>query len=119
MAMGSPTDLTTLLERLVAARRRHRPPADSGKRGSPAGAAGGGGGAVSGALGPLDVLGTIEEERAYDDLLADSVSLSLDGAAVRALSLEAIVQLKRRSSHPKDRMMLPVLEATLRRMPGR
>jgi len=65
-------------------------------------------------LGALDVLGAIEEGRACDDLLADTLLLQLPAGPVRVLSLEAIVRLKRQSSHPKDRMMLPILEATLR-----
>ena len=66
-------------------------------------------------LGPLDVLGAIEDGKAYDDLLDDTVTVQLGDGQVRVLALGAIVELKRRSSHPKDRLMLPVLEATLRR----
>jgi hypothetical protein len=67
-------------------------------------------------LGPLDVLGAIEEGKAYEDLLTDSIAVDLGGGLVRVLALETIVRLKRSSSHPKDRLMLPVLEATLRRI---
>jgi len=66
-------------------------------------------------LGALDVLGAIEEGRDYDLLLPDARVLHLPAGIVRVLSLEAIVRLKRLSSHPKDRLMLPVLEETLRR----
>lgn len=66
-------------------------------------------------LGPLDVLGAIEEGRAYDDLLPDCVSVDLAGRTVRMLSLEAIVRFKRTSTDPKDKLKLPVLEETLRR----
>jgi len=65
-------------------------------------------------LGALDVLGAIEQGRGYDDLLPDALLLQLPVGPVRVLSLEAIVRLKRQSSHPKDRLMLPILEATLR-----
>jgi hypothetical protein len=68
-------------------------------------------------LGPLDVLGAIEEGRGYDDLLGDTLSVGFGGGVVRVLTLDAIVALKRRSTHPKDRLMLPILEATLRRRP--
>ena len=66
-------------------------------------------------LGPLDVLGAIEEGRDYDRLLPEAVSLQLPAGVVRVLSLESIVRFKRLSSETKDRLMLPILEATLRR----
>src|SRR5207247_2617323 len=57
-------------------------------------------------LGPLDVLGTIEDGKAYDDLVDDTVTVDFGGGQVRVPALGAIVELKRRSSHPKDRLML-------------
>jgi hypothetical protein len=66
-------------------------------------------------LGPLDVLGTIEGGRDYEALQADSLHVQVEGRRVTVLSLTAIVQLKRASTHPKDRLALPVLEETLRR----
>ena len=65
-------------------------------------------------LGPLDVLGTIEADRDYEALLRESIDVPFDAASVRVLGLESIIRFKRRSSHPKDKLMLPVLEATLR-----
>lgn len=64
-------------------------------------------------LGPLDCLGAIEHGRDYDDLAALSVEIDLDGRRLRVL--ETIVALKRQSTEVKDRLMLPVLEATLRK----
>lgn len=66
-------------------------------------------------LGPLDVLGAIEEGMAYDDLVPQSRSLEFSGATLRVLSLETIVRLKRLSSDNKDKLRLPVLEEALRR----
>ena len=66
-------------------------------------------------LGPLDCLGAIEEGRDYETLVPLSVVVDFDGHQLRVLGLETIVALKRRSSSPKDRLALPVLEATLKR----
>lgn len=66
-------------------------------------------------LGPLDCLGAVEEGRDYDALVPLSVELTLDGSWLRVLGLETIVAIKRLSRHEKDRLALPVLEATLRR----
>ena len=67
-------------------------------------------------LGPLDCLGAIEGARDYDVLVPLSVQVDLDGRAMRVLGLETIVAIKRASQHQKDRLALPVLEATLRRL---
>lgn len=66
-------------------------------------------------LGPLDVLGAIEGGRDHARLLPDTVVARIAGRDVRVLGLRTIVELKRQSSHPKDRSMLPVLEAALAR----
>ena len=67
-------------------------------------------------LGPLDVLGAIEDGLSFDDLVRDSVSIDLEGHSVRVLSLAAIIRIKRRSTHPKDQQALPVLEEALRQL---
>jgi predicted nucleotidyltransferase len=69
-------------------------------------------------LGPLDCLGAIEEGRDYDALVPLSVLVELDGGPLRVLGLETIVALKRKSSTPKDRLALRVLEETLKRSAG-
>lgn len=66
-------------------------------------------------FGPVDVLGAIEQGRDYDALLPDTIDLELSGRRVRILDLATIVELKRMSTRPKDRQMLPILEATLAR----
>ena len=65
-------------------------------------------------LGPVDVLGEIEGQRGYHELIEHTITVSLAGREVRVLSLEMIVAIKRASRHPKDRQALPVLEAALR-----
>lgn len=66
-------------------------------------------------LGPLDCLGAIEQGRDFDALLPHSLELQTSAGRVRVLDLGTIVDLKRLSSHSKDQLMLPILEATLRR----
>jgi hypothetical protein len=66
-------------------------------------------------LGPLDLLGAIEEGLDYDQLLGRSRRADIASHAVHVLDLAEIVRLKRESTHPKDQAMLPVLEETLRR----
>jgi hypothetical protein len=66
-------------------------------------------------LGPLDCLGTIEGGRDYDALVPLSVEIELDGHRLRVLGLETIVAIKRESTELKDRLALPILEATLKR----
>jgi hypothetical protein len=66
-------------------------------------------------LGPLDCLGVIEGGMSYDDLLPLSLQIELDGRALRVLGLETIVRLKRASTASKDRLVVPILEETLRK----
>ncbi len=66
-------------------------------------------------LGPLDILGAIEEGLDYEALLPRSRQAKILGRTVMVLDLAEIVRLKRLSSHPKDHAMLPLLEETLRR----
>jgi hypothetical protein len=66
-------------------------------------------------LGPLDVLGAIEAGRDFDALQPESLTLPFGSHELRVLSLESIVRFKRQSKHEKDKLMLPALEAALRR----
>ena len=64
--------------------------------------------------GDLDCLGTIDQERGYEELLGQTVEMRLaSGRAVRVLSLPALIEAKERSARPKDLAVLPVLRATL------
>jgi hypothetical protein len=69
-------------------------------------------------LGPLDVLGAIEAGADYEQLLPESLVVHLGSRPLHVLSLAKIVELKRTSSEPKDKLRLPVLEALLRREKG-
>jgi predicted nucleotidyltransferase len=64
--------------------------------------------------GALDVLGSINDELLYDDLIGSTDELEVTGQRVKVLSLKRLVELKRTLARPKDLAMLPVLEATLR-----
>ncbi len=64
-------------------------------------------------LGPLDVLGEIEGERVYEDLLPTTTLTRVRGQEVRLLSLEVLLDWKRRSTREKDRLVVPLLEAVL------
>jgi hypothetical protein len=67
-------------------------------------------------LGPVDVLAFIEERKIYEDLLEHTVEIPFRGHVIRVLDLKILIELKRRSSDPKDRQRLPVLEETLRQL---
>lgn len=66
-------------------------------------------------LGPLDVLGTIDNDAGFDDLLPHSVRLDVGGRSIAALGLERLIEVKQRAGRPKDLAVLPVLRATLAR----
>jgi hypothetical protein len=66
-------------------------------------------------LGPLDVLGAIEAGADYEALFSDSLPVLIGGRTTHVLSLSKIVALKRVSADPKDKLRLPILEATLHR----
>src|SRR5512133_3613710 len=55
------------------------------------------------ALGDLDCLGTIDQNRSYEDLVEQTIEMSLAGGlGVRVLSLSALIEAKERSGRPKD-----------------
>ena len=64
--------------------------------------------------GDLDCRGAIGEGIGYEELLAQTVNMTLSGgAALRVLSLPALIEAKERAGRPKDLAALPVLRATL------
>jgi len=64
--------------------------------------------------GDFDCLGTIDDGKAYDDLLPSSREISLSGGLmIRVLDLPELIDIKRRAARPTDLAALPVLEATL------
>lgn len=64
-------------------------------------------------LGALDLLGEIDAGLDHAALLPMSDPVEAGGFCVRVLRLDALVEIKSRSSRDKDRIMLPVLLATL------
>jgi hypothetical protein len=64
--------------------------------------------------GDLDCLGSLGEGVGYEELLEQTVGMSLGGGmTIRVLSLPALIQAKERAGRPKDLAVLPVLRATL------
>lgn len=61
----------------------------------------------------FDLLGTIDWGGGYDDLLPNSEMLQVGDYPVRVLTLEKLIELKRRLPRPKDKLMLMHLEAAL------
>ena len=66
-------------------------------------------------FGPLDVLGIIGNNHAYDDLLVHSEPMNLgDGTQITVVSLPLLIQSKEEVGHPKDQATLEILRETLR-----
>ncbi|MBW2406402.1 MAG: hypothetical protein JRF17_03460 [Deltaproteobacteria bacterium] len=65
-------------------------------------------------FGPLDLLGTIEKDLGYADLIGHSEEIQIENLAIRILSLEYLIEIKKEASREKDRLILPVLKHTLK-----
>lgn len=63
--------------------------------------------------GPLDPLCELDEGTGYEELLAHSQSVVDEGRLLRVLDLPTLIAVKARAGRPKDRMVLPILIATL------
>ena len=61
----------------------------------------------------FDVLGSIDDGKSYDDILPDTDLIDVAGCVVRVLTLERLIEMKRKLTRPKDKFMLLHLEATL------
>ena len=66
-------------------------------------------------LADLDVLGALEGDQSYDDLIREADEVSFRGRQIRVLSLEQLIALKKRSSREKDRIALAYLQAVARK----
>ena len=66
-------------------------------------------------VGDIDVLAEIDGVGDYAACLAASDNFDIRGAPFKALSLGALIAAKRATGRPKDRLVLPTLEA-LRRL---
>jgi hypothetical protein len=65
-------------------------------------------------LGPLDVLGAIGRDRAFDSLARTARRRKLGDFYVLVLDLETQIAVKKELGFAKDRLALPILEETLR-----
>jgi len=64
-------------------------------------------------FGPLDCLGTIEEDTDYEDLMGHIDLIDLGGLKVQVMSLPRLIEVKERLTRPKDKVALDHLRATL------
>jgi hypothetical protein len=64
-------------------------------------------------MGPLDPLCELDEGRGYEELLPNSQSVVDEGRMLRVLDLPTLIAVKAKAGRPKDRMVLPILVATL------
>ena len=62
-------------------------------------------------LGPVDLLGGAAGVSSFEDLLARSVVLEVEGVRVHVASLEDLIPMKRAAGRPKDQRHLMELEA--------
>jgi hypothetical protein len=63
--------------------------------------------------GDFDYMGTVDDDKTFEDLLPVSRAMAFDGGEIRVLDLAVLIEVKRRAGRPKDLALLPVLEATL------
>lgn len=89
--------------------RRLPPDAGALERGAPC--------LFSTSYGSLDMLGILASRERFEELLPHTVQLELHGGLrVRAQDLETLIAVKRGTGRPKDILVVPVLEATLREL---
>lgn len=63
-------------------------------------------------FGPVDLLGTISQGHAFEDLISDTIEQPLDSFRVRVLSLSALIRTKEETARDKDRAVLEILRRT-------
>ncbi len=114
----SPENVERLQEALEALDARYRGPGNRDLTPDSEDLAGEGHHLLETDAGPLDVLGKIEQQCEYEDLIADSVELEFEGDTVRALSLERYVEFVADSDRAKDQGRLAVLRETLDQQKG-
>lgn len=62
-------------------------------------------------IGAIDLLGEVKGVGGYPEALENSVTYSIFGVEVRALSLDALIAAKTAADRPKDHLVLPELYA--------
>lgn len=68
---------------------------------------------LSTSLGPIDPLCELEAGQGYEELLPHSQLILDEGRTLRVLDLPTLIAVKAKVGRPKDRMILPILIATL------
>lgn len=63
--------------------------------------------------GPLDLLGTLKNDRGYLELLPHTEELKLKGLKIRVLDLPTLIRIKEETGRPKDKAVLPLLRSIL------
>lgn len=66
-------------------------------------------------FGPLDVLGTMLETETYESLIGRCEPMALNGGSVQVLTIDALIDVKRRLGRPKDLLAVQILDAFRRR----
>jgi hypothetical protein len=65
-------------------------------------------------FGDFDCLGTIDGDRGYDDLLASSTTVRLEGGhELRVLELTELLAIKTRAGRAKDLAAIPYIQSTI------
>lgn len=68
---------------------------------------------LSTTLGPIDPLCELGEGQGYDELLPHTEVLHDEGLSLQVLDLPTLVEVKTKCGRPKDRVVLPILIATI------
>lgn len=64
--------------------------------------------------GPLDLLGTISNDRGYEDLFPHTLAMKVrDDLQIRLLDLATLIAIKEETGRDRDRATLPILRRTL------
>ena len=66
-------------------------------------------------LGPLDLLGTLNDGRGYEELLPHTDLFEIAGHALRVLDLPTLIEVKAAAGRDKDKLAVAQLVAILRR----
>jgi predicted nucleotidyltransferase len=64
-------------------------------------------------LGKLDLLCELAPGEGYEQILADTAWMERGSRRVRVITLERLIRVKAAAGRPKDRIVLPILVATL------
>lgn len=109
----SPDNLDRLAAALTDLEARYRDISGRDLRPETAGLAGDGHHLLLTRCGPVDVLGQIGHGRRYEDLLPDSLAISVGSAVVRVLGLSTLIRTKEEAGREKDLAVLGILRRTL------